>query len=141
MGLFDKMKEKMNQLKEENRNFGSTMKRINKKDEFFGNVNRGVKEGDFWEGSYISFEDGDWVIYGSNQDDYKFNIQDVKSIAFVGEGNAVSGGGDQNVRSARFEVLFNDDKKAQIDVRITATGLYKDGFHAFFEKWFETKKV
>ncbi len=141
MGFFDKLKEKAKQLKEENRNFGSTMKRMNKKDEFFGNVNRGVKDGDFWEGSYINFEDGNWVIYGSNQDDYKFNMGEVKAFSFIGEGKPVSGGGEQNVRSARYKVEFTDGKTAQVDIRINSTPLYKDGYHAFFEKWFESKKV
>ena len=53
MGFFDKIKETAKQLKEENRNFKSSMKRINDRKAFCGNVNRGIKKGDFWEGSYV----------------------------------------------------------------------------------------
>lgn len=89
MGFFDKVKEKAQQLKEENRNFGKTMKRMNSKGAFFGNVNRGVKNGDFWEGSYVNTEDNRLVIYGSNQDDYVFGAADVLSCSPLGAGATI----------------------------------------------------
>lgn len=115
MGLFDKIKEKASQIKEENKYFGSTMKRMNNRSSFYGNVNRGIKSGDFFEGSYVSIENGKAVIYGTAQADYVFGGEDVKNFTFEGAGSAVVVGQDKLV-SKRFSVEFNDGKKAQIDI-------------------------
>lgn len=124
MGFFDKVKEKAQQLKEENRNMGKTMKRINNSFSFYGNVNRGVKDGDFWEGSYVSIEDGSAVIYGSAQDDYVIARGSVTSFNLIGDGPTIPVG-DSKVPSLRFAMVFADGKKAQVDIIYNKVDAFK----------------
>ena len=51
MGLGDFFKK----IKEENRNFGTTTKRINNRISLYGKVNVGVKDGDFWNGQLSEY--------------------------------------------------------------------------------------
>lgn len=127
MGFFDKIKETAKQLKEENRNFKSSMKRINDRKAFCGNVNRGIKKGDFWEGSYVNIENGKGVIYGSNQDDYTFDSNDIKESTFSGNGATVTLG-NETMPSLRFIVEFNDGKKAQMDIIVDKVDFFKASF-------------
>lgn len=127
MGFFDKIKEKAKELKEENRNFGSSMKRINNRAAFYGNVNRGIKTGDFWEGSYVNIENGKGVIYGSSQDDYVFGPDDVKGSSFSGQGTVVAVGNERKP-SLRFVIEFKDGKKAQMDIIVDKVDLFKASF-------------
>ncbi|MBQ7699353.1 MAG: hypothetical protein IJT49_03300 [Clostridia bacterium] len=115
MGLFDKIKETAGKIKESNRNFGSTMSRINNTNNFYGCVNRSIKDGDFFEGSYVSIENGKAVIYGTAQDDYCFTGGDIKDYKFIGDGVDVPVGQDK-YRSLRYDLIFNDGKKAQLDI-------------------------
>lgn len=123
MGFFDKIKGVFAKIKEENRNFGSTMARINNND-FCGNVNRGVKNGDFWEGSYISLENGKGVIYGSSQDDYVFGAEDIANFTCTGTGTDVP---RNNIKlpTIRFIVEFKDGKKAQADILTDKVDAFK----------------
>lgn len=134
MGFMDKIKEKANKakeaaklLKEENRNFGTTMKRINNNLTFYGNVNRGIGEGDFWEGSYVSIEREKGVIYGSSQDDYVFGSNDIAETEFVGVGEDVAMG-NLKVSSLRLNVTFKDGKKAQMDIITEKYDAFKSKF-------------
>lgn len=115
MGFLDKVKEFFKKLKEENAGFATAMKRINSAG-FCGNVNRGIKNGDFWEGSYISIENGNAVIYGSNQEDYVFGAEDVASFELVEGVKCTVSKGDQTIPANRFIITFKDGKRAQADI-------------------------
>lgn len=126
MGFFDKIKEKANKIKEENKNFGSTMRRINSPN-LYGNVNRDIKNGDFFQGSYINIENGKGVIYGSAQDDYIFGDEDIKSCNYLGDGTKVAVG-QNNLPSLRFMLEFKDGKKAQTDIIVKRVEAFKAAF-------------
>lgn len=115
MGFFDKIKAKINQFKEENKGFAAAMKRINAAG-FCGNVNRGIKNGDFWEGSYLSLENGKGVIYGSNQEDYVFDGADVQSFEQASTASIMISKGNQKNPARRFIITFKDGKRAQADI-------------------------
>ena len=115
MGFFDKIKNTIKQIKEENKGFGAAMKRINAAG-FCGNVNRGIKNGDFWEGSYLSVENGKCVIYGSNQEDYFFDGTDVESFEQASTAKIMISKGNQQLSALRFIITFKDGKRAQADI-------------------------
>lgn len=115
MGIFDKVKEVVGKIKEENQGFASTMKRINSSG-FCGNVNRGIKNGDFWDGSYLSIEGDHGVIYGSNQADYTFGAGDIISFDCVDNLKVTASVGNQDHPARRFNIVFKDGKKAQADI-------------------------
>lgn len=127
MGFFDKVKDVASKIKEENKYFGSTMRRINDRSAFFGNVNRDVKNGDFWEGSYVNVEGNNGVIYGSSQEDYVFSPGDVKSCTFAGVGTDVAVGSEKK-KSMRYILVFSDGKKAQADIILDKSELFKTIF-------------
>ena len=91
MGFFDKIKDAAKQMKEENRHMGTTMRRINDRISLYGNVNRGIKDGDFWQGSYVSIEGSNAVIYGSAQDDYIITRGSVTGFTLLGNGKPAHG--------------------------------------------------
>lgn len=109
-------KESMKQIKEENKNMGKTMSRMNS-NQFYGNVNRGIKNGDFWEGCYINVSGGTGLIYGSfsGQEDYTFTGSDVVSFEQVGRGDAIPVGQTKQP-SIRCTIAFADGKRAQLDI-------------------------
>ncbi|MBQ9736657.1 MAG: hypothetical protein IJV96_07735 [Clostridia bacterium] len=123
-GFIQKIKDFFKKLKEENRNLGTTMKRYNDAKHFCGNVNRGIKDGDFWNGSYISLEGGGCVIYGSAQDDYVFGAADVVSFEYVGtcditvpatpREKETTGSSTVNKAGANYTVAFKDGKVAHV---------------------------
>ena len=118
----------LSKLKEQNRNFGSTMRRMNNRMELYGNVNRGIKGGDFWEGSYINIENGRGVIYGSNQDDYTFGPGDIKNSTFSGQEGSLVALGSERHRSLRFVLEFKDGKTAQMDIIVGKVDLFRASF-------------
>ena len=123
MGLFDKLKK----IKEENKNLGQTMKRMNNAFAFYGNINRGIKDGDFWEGCYVNVEGGKGLIYGSAVDDYVFAPGDVRSFTIIGDGPTIPVG-DRKLPSLRFAVEFADGKKAQADIIYNKVDAFKAAF-------------
>lgn len=124
MGFLDKIKETAGKLKEENKNFGSTMKRMNNRNDFYGVINREIKDGDFSQLSYVNIENGKGVIYGSAQDDYVFGVGDVKSFALAGKGADIPMG-SVKLPSLRFDVVFADGKKAQADIVCQKVEMFK----------------
>jgi len=122
MGLKDFFKK----LKEENRNLGTTTKRINGSG-YCGEVNRGVKAGDFWEGSYVSIEGDHGVIYGSNQDDYTFTGSDIASFE-LGSGSRLISRGNEKKASVKYIVTFADGKKAQMEIFLDKIDQFKLSF-------------
>ncbi len=126
MGFGEKIKGFFKKLKEENKGFGATMKRINNAQDFCGNVNRRVKNGDFWNGSYLSIEAGHGVIYGSNQADYCFTAADVASFS-VG-GKATASLGNQTLPATTCILTFKDGLTAEADILNTKLELCKASF-------------
>lgn len=116
MGFLDKVKGVVNKIKEENQGFLTTTKRINDSTNFCGNVNCGVSNGDFWEGSYISIEDDHAVIYGSNQVDYTFKGEDVESFTIASPIPTVVSVGDKEIEAVSYLITFKDGKKAKADI-------------------------
>lgn len=119
----DKIKDFFAKIKEENKGFGATMMRINAPG-FYGNVNRNVKNGVFWEGSYISIEDSYGVIYGSNQSDYVFTGDDIASFDFVDVKCSVSKG-NESLPAVRYLISFKDGKTAQADILLKSVESFK----------------
>lgn len=115
MKIVDKIKEFFKRLKEDNKGFGAAMKRINASG-FCGNVNRGIKSGDFWEGSYLSIENGHGVIYGSNQPDYVFTGEDIEAFEVVPGATATVSKGQDKIVCGRYLITFKDGKRAQADI-------------------------
>ncbi len=114
-GFIEKIKEFFKKLKEDNKGFGAAMKRINSSG-FCGNVNRGIKNGDFWEGSYVNIEDGKGVIFGSNQEDYFFTGADIASFEVDTLAKPTVSKGNQQMAAIRVIITFTDGKRAQADL-------------------------
>ena len=123
MGIIEKIKEFFKKLKEENKGFGAAIKRLNSSD-FCGAVNRGIKNADFWEGSYLNLVETTGLIYGSNQPDYTFSKEDIASFEPSDAKVTVAKGGNQ-LPAKRFIVTFNDGKRAQIDIVNTRIDAFK----------------
>ena len=116
MGFLDKVKGAVEKIKEDNKGFIQTTKRINDGNNFCGNVNRGVKNGDFWEGSYISIENDHAVIYGSSQEDYTFKGEDVDSFTMVSPLPTTISVGNQTIEAITYMIVFKDGKKAKAEI-------------------------
>ena len=112
----------LKKLKEENRNLASTMARMNNHAEFYGNINRGVKDGDFWEGSYVNIISGRGVIYG-----YTFTGSDLISMVPLGPGAAIPVG-NMKLSSERFLLAFADGKQAQADIICNKVAAFRMAF-------------
>ena len=115
MGFFDKVKETINKVKEENKNFGRTMSRNNNKAEYYGWVNYEVKGGDFRQMSSVNIENGHGVIYNTSDDDYVFNGEDVVDVKSSGAGQPVNQD-NMKVPTLRFVIKFKDGKTAHVDI-------------------------
>lgn len=122
-GFFQKIKDFFKRLKEENAGFAATMKRINSSN-CCGDVNRKVKDGDFWNGSYISIEGTHAVIYGSNQADYTFEGKDVES--FTVQGSAQISRGNGTLPGMRYVLKLKDGKTAYVDLIVEKTDFFKN---------------
>lgn len=121
MGFLDKVKEKAKQLKDENRNMGTTMKRINNPGTLFGMINpmsAFVERNEnvhFSKGSYVSIENEKGVIYGAAQDDYIFSGSDVTLFECHGDGKDIKVGKDTK-HTKRYAIAFKDHKVAVADI-------------------------
>ena len=124
-GFFDKIKDAAKQMKEENKHMGTTMRRINDRISLYGNVNRGIKDGDFWQGSYVSIEGSNAVIYGSAQDDYIITRGRVTGFTLLGNGTNVTVGND-SMPSLRFLMKLADGKEAQVDIIYNKVDAFKN---------------
>ncbi len=117
MGFLDNLKQKLKQIKEENKNFGKTMARNNNIQEYYGHVNYSVKDGDFRQMSSVNIENKKGVIYNTTFDDYLFDKEDIVSAKYIGPGQHVNQQQTQ-VPTARFTVEFSDGKTAEMDIII-----------------------
>lgn len=121
-GFFQKIKEFFVKFKENNRNFMTTMKRINSSD-LCGRVNHKVKDGDFWEGSYISVIGGVAVIYGSDQDDYI--VREGSVVSFTPLGATQIHIGDKPHNCTKYEMKLEDGKVAYVDLMTAKEGAFR----------------
>lgn len=135
MGIKDFFKK----LKEDNQGFLSTMSRMNGAG-LLGEVNHGIKDGDFWDGAYVNLEKGKndgkekGVIYGSAQKDYWFTKEDITDISLVEKeklyDEPVINQGQNKVAAFRYRITFADGKKAQFDILMTKLERFSDYFGA-----------
>lgn len=114
MGFFDKIKGKINEVKDANPNFKTAMARMNNRAAFCGNVNVKIKDGDFDYGSYINVEGSKCVIYNTKCD-YFFDGNDVAGFDLLGDGMKIKVGSEEHL-SLRFLISFKDGKKAELDI-------------------------
>ena len=131
MGFLDKVKDAAKNFKEENKNFGNTMKRMNTLDTFYGFVNdpRTEEDGDFRKGSYISTEGSKGVIYGAAQEDYYFAAEDIISFKFLAERRQTIKSGNVMHDSMRYFVVFRDGKTAVVDIIATKVPQFRQFFN------------
>ncbi len=122
MGFLDKVKEKAQQFKEDNKNFLSTTKRINDTASFYGRVNVPATsvfkidpDEDFCKGSYLSIENGKGVIYCTAKDDYVFSAEDIVSFKLIGIGTVIQTG-NKKEDSLKFDIAFADGKKTTVHI-------------------------
>ncbi len=114
MGFLDKVKESLNKMKEGSKNFAETTKRINSPN-YYGNVNRHVKDGDFPFSSYINLENGKFVIFSTSSEDYMFTNEDLDGKINEGKGPMI--GSSNNPRpSIKYTLYFKDGKEAEMDI-------------------------
>ena len=109
------LKEFFQKLKEENKNMAKTTKRINGSG-FYGNVNRQIKDGDFWQGSYVSIESKSGVIYSTKEDDYIFNKEDIVSFTLADYPKTKVTVGNIDYKAVRYIIAFKDGKRAYVDI-------------------------
>ena len=98
MGFFDKIKDALKRIKEDNKYMARTTARINSGN-LYGWVN--YKTGkmdpndDFRAGSYVNVEDGKGIIYNTGDEDYVFVPGDIISFKHIGDGQPLNGGTDK----------------------------------------------
>lgn len=120
-------KEKFEKFKEGASAFTKTTSRFNSSS-FCGNVNRGIKNADFWEGSYVNIENGHGIIYGVSQEDYIFTTNDIKTIEIVRDFTTNVSKGNETYTALRYIFAFNDGKAAQIDLIVDKLDTFKNLF-------------
>ncbi|MBE6752361.1 MAG: hypothetical protein E7556_07535 [Ruminococcaceae bacterium] len=120
-------KEKFGKFKEGAAKFTKTTARFNSL-AFCGNVNRGIKNADFWEGSYVNIENGHGIIYGVSQEDYIFTANDIKTIELIKDLSPKVTKGNETYTALRYIFAFNDGKAAQIDLIVDKLDTFKNTF-------------
>lgn len=118
MGFFDKIKDALKRIKEDNKYFARTTARINS-NRLYGWVNYKTckidPNDDFRAGSYVNIEDGKGLIYNTGDEDYCFSGVDIASFSFVGKGQPINQN-NMKVPTLRFTIGFKDGKKTNMDI-------------------------
>ena len=122
------LKDMLGKLKEGAALTAKTTSRFNSSN-FYGNVNRGMKGTDFWEGSYVNIENGNGVIYGSIQEDYIFTASDIEKFELQENHKSEIGKGGAYYPAKRFFVTFKDGKFAQMDLLADKVDSFKKAFN------------
>ena len=90
MGFFDKIKDALKRIKEDNKYFARTTARINSNN-FYGNVNYRTGKvdpnEDFRNLSYVNVKNGKGVIYNADDEDYIFEPGDIVTFKRIGDGH------------------------------------------------------
>lgn len=115
MGFLDKIKEGASEIKEQNKGFGAATKRMNN-GTAYGQVNRGIKDGDFPSTAYIGIENGKGLIFGSGVEDYVFTGSDIAFFEPSGAPQVVAKDRGQDVCTLSYLIKFKDGKKAVVDM-------------------------
>lgn len=118
------IKEFFARIKESNKNFAQTTKRINATG-FCGNVDRGVKGGDFGIGAYVSIIDGKGVIYSTGIDDYIFTGSDIEKFELMPGTNVTVSSGKEQRAALRYKITFKDGKTALADLLVDKIDMFK----------------
>ena len=115
------------------------MARMNDLNHYFGTVNYGMKNTDFWEGSYISvYEEGTTekaIIYGSNQDDYCFTSQSIVDVIRERHKNITRNYGNEKLSIMRYIIKLDDGKTAYADIP------FENMKYVAFEKFIGKEKI
>lgn len=137
MGFFDKIKDALKRIKEDNKYIARTTARINSNN-LYGYVN--YKTGkmdpndDFRALSYVNVENGKGIIYNTGDEDYVFEPGDIVSFKHIGEGQPLNGGKNTvtgqriELPSWRFAAEFKDGKKTNIDINLKKLDAFKSIF-------------
>lgn len=137
MGFFDKIKDALKRIKEDNKYMARTTARINSGN-LYGWVN--YKTGkmdpndDFRAGSYVNVEDGKGIIYNTGDEDYVFVPGDIISFKHIGDGQPLNGGTDKvtgqriRLQTWRFAAEFKDGKKTNMDIDLKKLDAFKSIF-------------
>ncbi len=112
MGFLDKIKSTVDKVKEDNKNFGKTTKRMNV-GEIFGHVNKNSETEDFSRGSYVNLENGKFVIYNTKDDDYFFSKEDIKVKECLGVGPTIKKG-KESFLTQKYKMVFTDNKEVVV---------------------------
>lgn len=108
MGFLDK-------VKEQNKGFGAAMKRMNN-GTVYGQVNQGIKDGDFPSTANIGIENGKGLIFGSGVEDYVFTGSDIASFEPSGAPQVVTKDRGQDTCTLSYLIKFKNGKKAVVDI-------------------------
>ena len=137
MGFFDKIKDALKRIKEENKYMARTTARINSGN-LYGWVNYKVGKldpnDDFRGGSYVNVEDGKGIIYNTGDEDYIFEPGDIVTFKHIGDGHPLNGGNDKvtgqriSLPTWRFETEFKDGKKTTMDINLKKLDAFKSIF-------------
>lgn len=135
MGFFDKMKDTLKKIKEDNKYFARTTARINSNN-LYGNVNyrpgKVDPNEDFRNLSYVNVENGKGIIYNVSDEDYIFAPGDIVTFTLAGDGHALSAkdanGNQAQIPTLRFNVEFKDGKKTTMDINIHKLDAFKATF-------------
>ncbi|MBR5544533.1 MAG: hypothetical protein IKU66_03580 [Clostridia bacterium] len=133
MGLKDKLnsmglKDKLSKMKDGAALLAKATSRLNSI-YFFGRVNFGVKDGDFWEGSYVNVEDMVGVIYSTAYEDYTFTADDIEKFELQEDCKPEVAKGGDYYKAKRFFVTFKDGKVAQMDLLENKVDIFKNVFN------------
>lgn len=96
---------------------------------FLGNIDRGLKNGDFGIGVYLNMENNVGIIYGANIDDYTFSAEDIVDFEVKKDYAAQIAKGGNNYPAKRCIITFKDGKKAQADILSDKFDKFKKAFH------------
>lgn len=130
MGFFDKIKDALKKIKEDNKYFARTTARINGAN-YYGNVN--YRPGkvdpteDFRNLSYVNVENEKGIIYNVADEDYIFEKGDIVAFDLIGDGHELADG-DQKIPTLRFNVAFKDGKKTTMDINVRKLDKFKSIF-------------
>ena len=136
MGFFDKIKDALKKIKEDNKYFARTTARINSSS-LYGWVNYRTGKidpnDDFRIGSYVNVENGKGLIYNTAEEDYIFEPGDIVSFKLLGDGHPLNGGKDSAGNqikhlTLRYSVEFADGKKTTMDINVKKIDTFKGIF-------------
>lgn len=95
---------------------------------FFGNIDKGLKDGDFGIGTYLNVDRTTGLIYGVNIEDYTFTADNIAGFEIDENCNAEIAKGGNSYPATRCIITFKDGKKAQADILKDKVEIFKKRF-------------